>query len=141
MPRDKRCGYGVAIACLREDKVLLIRRKGAHREGYWALPGGWVDFGETPEEACRRELEEEFGLRIPPHFGPHYFHNHTEQHETDGGLIQSLSLYYSCDPLGEPRIKEPHKCSEIRWVDLHDPDSWPSPLFPGLRDALIELEA
>jgi len=34
--------------------------------GQWALPGGSLDPGETPEQAALRELQEEVGLRLPP---------------------------------------------------------------------------
>lgn len=52
--------FGLDVA---ELKVLLIQRALAPFENKWALPGGFVRLDETLEEAARRELEEETGLR------------------------------------------------------------------------------
>lgn len=44
-------------------EVLLIQRKNEPFKGHFALPGGFVDIGETVEDACRRELLEETGVK------------------------------------------------------------------------------
>ncbi|MGE4586860.1 MAG: NUDIX domain-containing protein [Mangrovibacterium sp.] len=48
------------------DHLLLIRRGKNPYAGKWALPGGFLEMGELLEEGCRRELEEETGLRPGP---------------------------------------------------------------------------
>ncbi len=51
------------IAFDENGAALLIRRKNPPYEGQFALPGGFVDVGETVEAACRRELCEETGIK------------------------------------------------------------------------------
>ena len=56
----------VAVAALVSDggRVLLVRRAAVPRIGFWALPAGYMDADELPEEAVVREVVEETGLTI-----------------------------------------------------------------------------
>jgi 8-oxo-dGTP diphosphatase len=69
-------------------RVLLIRRKFPPFQGHYALPGGFVEIGETVEDACRRELMEETGVKA--------------------GKLRLVGVY--SDPKRDPRG---HTCSVV----------------------------
>ena len=43
-------------------QILLVKRSVEPKIGFWCLPGGYIELGETPEQAALRELKEETGL-------------------------------------------------------------------------------
>ena len=54
----------VAGVCIKDDKVLLARHTYGNGNGKLIIPGGYVKFGEIPEEALIREYLEETGVRV-----------------------------------------------------------------------------
>ncbi|WP_461866421.1 NUDIX domain-containing protein [Thermococcus sp.] len=60
-----RCiGLTVDIVILYKGGIILIKRKHEPFKNHWALPGGFVEYGETVEHAAVREAKEETGLDI-----------------------------------------------------------------------------
>ena len=60
----QRPQLAVSAAIFRDDRVLLVRRARSPGKGFYSLPGGRVEFGESLHTALHREVDEETGLRI-----------------------------------------------------------------------------
>ncbi|MEK7212430.1 MAG: NUDIX hydrolase [Patescibacteria group bacterium] len=119
---DKHPRVGVAVVIRRSGKVLLGRRRGSHAAGFWAFPGGHLEFNETVEDCARREVFEETGLKIKKLcLGP--FTNDVMLEE-DKHYV-TLFIIADAEP-GEPAVKEPHKCDGWEWFTW---DHLPQPLF------------
>ena len=54
----------VSAAIFRDGKILLVRRAKSPAKGFYSLPGGRVEFGETLHAALHREVDEETALKI-----------------------------------------------------------------------------
>jgi 8-oxo-dGTP diphosphatase len=99
-----------------ELKVMLIQRALAPFAGKWALPGGFVRLEETLEEAARRELEEETGLR----------NIFLEQLFTFSGVdrdprerVVSVA-YYALVNLRDHDVHAASEASAAAWFGVHD---------------------
>lgn len=122
MSPPPRVGIGVLV--IRDGRVLIGERRGAHGAGAWALPGGALEPGETPEACAARELREETGLAAT-HFsrGPW-----VDSTFPDAGRWITLFLV-AHDAEGDPVVREPTKCAGWAWHRWHD---LPRPLFAPL---------
>lgn len=124
----------VAVTALVEhdDRVLLIRRAMNPERGKWALPGGYVDYGEDPREAAQREVREETGLEVEitrlvgvrggpsPYGGPTVIIDYAAR--VTGGTAQPLD-----------------DAAEIGWYAAADP--LPEIAFDSTRDLLATWQA
>lgn len=120
-----RVGVGVGVILVRDGRVLLGLRAGAHGASTWALPGGHLEFGESPEDCAVRETLEETGLAVTPtrHAG------FTSTVFAAEGR-HSLTVFIEADcPTGTPEVREPTKCERWAWFDW---SALPLPLFAPL---------
>ena len=93
----------------RGKEVLLSRRAVPPKKGGWDLVGGFVEVGETPEQAIRREVEEETGCRL---LG-------LQPDGTAAGLYDgeaTLNFLFTGRIVGEPEASD--DSAELRWWPL-----------------------
>lgn len=119
MERIVRIGvYGLA---LHEDRVLLTKLwDQGSAAGHWTLPGGGMEFGETPIETLLREFHEETGL--DPEIGSLVDVRSVKPRPN----MQSIQIVYSVSAHGVPRVIETGGSTvETAWVPLADLDQLP----------------
>jgi 8-oxo-dGTP diphosphatase len=96
---------------VHDGRVLLARRAGEPFRGYWDLPGGFLDEGEHPLDALRRELREETSLEIEPQdFLGSWMDRYGEAQDAHA----TLNLYWTARVLaGEAQAAD--DVSELGW--------------------------
>lgn len=108
------------VYVIRDGAVLLqLRRNTGYMDGYWtAGAAGHLEPGETAAQAAARELQEELGLVVSTTaLIPSSVMQRTDG--TSNPREQRVDWFFTCPSFdGEPSIKEPPKCAELRWFDL-----------------------
>jgi ADP-ribose pyrophosphatase YjhB (NUDIX family) len=106
------------------DRVLLCRRAHPPASGLWAPPGGFVECGETLEEAAARETFEETGIHIDPRqLRLHAVSTLPEISEIYIGFVATAAGYT------EPVCG--HECMEVRFIA--EPDvPWSELAYPDI---------
>ena len=80
-----------AIVVNEQDEMLFLRRSRDPGKGKWGLPGGFVDPGETGEEAVAREAQEETGLEVT---ATKYLLTYPNEYEFHGIVSTVIDLLY-----------------------------------------------
>lgn len=117
-------------------KVLILKRVRASSDGlgYWELPGGGLEYGETPETALKRELKEETGLDIKI-LKPVYTFTAIRPH------YQTVGIGFLTIPTNDHVILS-HEHTDYKFVDSNElKDYVNSKIYDNIIQTLKECEA
>ncbi|HEY0619506.1 MAG TPA: NUDIX domain-containing protein [Kribbella sp.] len=127
------------VVLRRGDEVLLLLRANTgYMDGYWAVPAGHVEQGESALTAALREVREEVGVKIDPaDLVPV-----TAMHRTGGNglaIDERVDFFFTASRWeGEPRLMEPDKAAGLDWYSL---DKLPDPVVPHEARVLAGLRS
>lgn len=115
-----------------QQKILLIRRVD---NGLWAVPGGYMEAGESLTEACIREVWEETGLNVQvQRLISVYTNPHLLLEYPDGNRWQLIVLHFAAKPIrGE--IRTSNESSEVQYFTQSEAQDLPMNPFDQLRIA------
>jgi ADP-ribose pyrophosphatase YjhB (NUDIX family) len=126
MPRPQCPPVAADVITEIGDKIVLIERKNFPLG--WAIPGGFVDFGETVEQAAMREAREEISLEVEIRA---LLGVYSRPDRDPRG--QTITIVYIARAGGEPRAAD-----DAKTVALFDPRKSPSPLAFDHAEILVD---
>lgn len=112
---------GINVFAVKNNRLLLGKRKNIYGAGTWGLSGGHLEPREKMENAAARELKEETGLKAASFDFANLVNDMREnEHRLQIGFIAK-------DISGKPEIKEPDRCEEWKLFELNN---LPENIFP-----------
>ena len=97
---------------IKDNKLLLIKRKNEPFKNKWALPGGFVEYGEKVEDSVIREVFEETGLKTKIN---NFFNVYSDPDRDPRG--HTITLVYSLEIVGG-NLKGNDDASEAKFFEL-----------------------
>lgn len=124
-------GISIDAVIIKGDEIALVKRGGEPFKDWWAIPGGYINWDESAEEAVKREVKEETNLEVTKMEFVRAC-SLPERH-----IKQTITLVYLVEePKG--KIKAGDDAAEAKWVPLTE---LPEELaFDHKESVLVTLE-
>jgi mutator protein MutT len=140
----QQCGFhlyinsAAAVAALifnQEGKLLVTRRAVEPDTGKIDLPGGFVDPGETAEEALKRELFEELGVTVK---SMRYLTSGSNEYLYSGMTVFTTDLLFRVEAVSHENLQAHDDITGFEWVDPKTVDAEEIPA-PSIRYFIKEI--
>ena len=126
--RCKDCGFTlytnprgatVAVIVNEKDELLVGTRVNEPAKGTYDLVGGFMDLGETAEQAMLREIEEESGIKVSES-QLRYLFSQPNQYPYSGIVCHTIDLFFECRIDSRTQIKSMDDISGLRWIPIRE---------------------
>ncbi len=135
--KEARVGVSVIIID-KQKRVLVGKRMGSHGAGLLSIPGGHVEYNESYNTTCDRELMEEIGVNFPNQYVKVGFSE--DFFKTDTGIKHYITLYFVVTNVDSDSIEiknmEPEKCEGWEWINI---DELPDIMFCDTKNMIDEI--
>ncbi len=134
------CGYtlfmntaaATSVIIEYKDKILFAVRAKEPSSGKLDLPGGFVDYAETAEQALERELMEELSITVPE---PGYLCSFPNVYPYKNVTYRTIDFFYTVTLDCEPVLKPADDVSDVRWIKKNS-IPFDEIAFPSVQHAL-----
>ena len=140
-PTHPRLGVGVVL--VHEGCLLLVQRAQEPLRGYWTLPGGVVELGESLRAAAAREVREETGLEVEVGALVELFERVDRDPDGPTGTPGPVRFHYviadfraELKPGASPQVRAASDAQQAAWVPWAQLAALP--LTPGLLEVLAK---
>lgn len=135
MQKKERYKLPIAVFMIlaKNNEILLIKRATTGlMDGFYSIPAGKLDEGEELSRATIREIKEEVGVDVKKED----LRLANAQHCQFNGE-RWINFFYITEKWdGEPKVCEPHKHSEIKWVNVN---SLPENIIPYVKKGIEDI--
>jgi 8-oxo-dGTP diphosphatase len=120
----------------RDDGKFLILQRSPEEKflpNYWEIPGGGAEYGETPQVALKREIQEECGLSVEVGAPVHVTHYFIDE-------VQRVMITFLCRMAGKGTVKLSPEHSDFAWVESNElADYKMTPMMQGIIRKVIGI--
>jgi len=114
---------------IKDNKILLgLRQNTGYMDGFYSMPAGHKEEGESVIDCLIREIKEEIGIDIDPKKARFVHVMHRKKEDERADFFFEVKEYG-----GDLQNMEPEKCAELKWFNI---DSLPQNTIPYIKQAI-----